>query len=420
MEQQTSKKRNMDVCLRRLKQELVSMKEAGDGLHAQMNSMMGALQELKLLQVQTALDNLNLSARPVVRGWTHHQDTPASDTTSTSASDRNHRLSDDPSPSPETSMEFGATFIRDGPSVSQSRYSSEETLSSGSSLEMERREGVVTQSKDLEALPRRWSGYMAPQVDFYGPIVGNPPPDPYIQPQAPQRSQVVDLPGILHSLSREGPSLDNDYSQDSMDDASDWTSSLMSRSRNRQPLVLGDNVFADLVGNWLDLPEVETDEREEEETRKKREVRMADGSTDGPDTPAHPLHLSRSQEICRKFSLTTNIFKKFLRSVRPDRDKLLKERPGWMVPELPEGDLFKRPKKMAPKSVQKGSFYLPFWANGQQGKGRPGQIETVTNQTHFHQVHEKPFAGIYLDRRQPETSLRKVQPLFDYNTAVWV
>ncbi|CAL9704844.1 unnamed protein product [Knipowitschia caucasica] len=35
----------------------------------------------------------------------------------------------------------------------------------------------------------------------------------------------------------------------------DWTTSLLSRSRNRQPLVLGDNSFADLVKNWLDLPE---------------------------------------------------------------------------------------------------------------------------------------------------------------------
>ncbi|CAB1418711.1 unnamed protein product [Pleuronectes platessa] len=62
-QQQLSKpeSKNMDACLRRLKQEVLSMKEAGDGLHAQMNSMMGALQELKLLQVQTALDNLDIS-----------------------------------------------------------------------------------------------------------------------------------------------------------------------------------------------------------------------------------------------------------------------------------------------------------------------------------------------------------------------
>ncbi|KAK5933701.1 hypothetical protein CgunFtcFv8_014162 [Champsocephalus gunnari] len=192
----------------------------------------------------------------------------------------------------------------------------------------------------------------------------------------------------------------------------------MSRSRNRQPLVLGDNVFADLVGNWLDLPEVEREEGEEEERRKFRE---ADGAVDRPDTPAHPLRLSRSQEICRKFSFTTNIFKKFLRSVRPDRDKLLKERPGWMAPELSEGDLFKRPKKVAPKS-SKGSFYLPFWANGKQGKGRPCHLAEAErdHQHHFSQVHQQPFAGIYLDKRQPETGLEKMQPLFDYNTAVWV
>ncbi|XP_057702192.1 PAK4-inhibitor inka2-like isoform X1 [Corythoichthys intestinalis] len=38
-------------------------------------------------------------------------------------------------------------------------------------------------------------------------------------------------------------------------DAEDWTTALLSRSRNRQPLVLGDNSFADLIKNWMDLPE---------------------------------------------------------------------------------------------------------------------------------------------------------------------
>lgn len=38
-------------------------------------------------------------------------------------------------------------------------------------------------------------------------------------------------------------------------DPADWTSVLLSRSRNRQPLVLGDNSFADLIKNWMDLPE---------------------------------------------------------------------------------------------------------------------------------------------------------------------
>ncbi|KAM6947187.1 PAK4-inhibitor INKA2 [Lycodopsis pacificus] len=438
MEQQLSKPecKNMDACLRRLKQELLCMKEAGDGLHAQMNSMMGALQELKLLQVQTAIENLDISGRPINRGLPHPAPLEASSTAaSTSFKDHgscfSQTMPDEPSPSPtqspRPSLESRNAFSRDDRTLSRNRSSLGTSSSSASSLESEsegsgRSARSVRSENDLESIPKRWSGYSAPQVDFYGPMVGKLPPETYAQPQAACRAQAVDLSGILYSLSREGPSLDSDYSQDSTDDASDWTSSLMSRSRNRQPLVLGDNVFADLVGNWLDLPEVEREEGEEEEMRKRREERIADGGADRPDTPAHPLRLSRSQEICKKFSLTTNIFKKFLRSVRPDRDKLLKERPGWMAPELPEGDLFKRPKKVAPKS-SKGSFYLPFWANGQQGKGRPCShlVEAERkHQHHFPHVHQQPFAGMYLDRRQPETGLEKMQPLFDYNTAVWV
>ncbi|XP_061745792.1 PAK4-inhibitor inka2-like [Nerophis ophidion] len=39
------------------------------------------------------------------------------------------------------------------------------------------------------------------------------------------------------------------------DDPEDWANALLTRGRNRQPLVLGDNSFADLVQNWMDLPE---------------------------------------------------------------------------------------------------------------------------------------------------------------------
>lgn len=38
-------------------------------------------------------------------------------------------------------------------------------------------------------------------------------------------------------------------------DKEDWTNSLLTRGRNRQPLVLGDNSFADLILNWMDLPD---------------------------------------------------------------------------------------------------------------------------------------------------------------------
>ncbi|KAM8867790.1 PAK4-inhibitor inka1-like [Synchiropus picturatus] len=40
-----------------------------------------------------------------------------------------------------------------------------------------------------------------------------------------------------------------------VNDREDWANSLLTRGRNRQPLVLGDNSFADLIQNWMDLPD---------------------------------------------------------------------------------------------------------------------------------------------------------------------
>ncbi|XP_072307697.1 PAK4-inhibitor INKA2 [Eucyclogobius newberryi] len=415
MERQVFKpeSKSMDSCLRRLKQEVLSMKEAGDGLHAQMNSMMGALQELKLLQVQTALESLDIAGRPVNRGIPHRTDI---------GSDRSVPPEANPSPAPSLQSR-NTTMSRESNCTSQSGSSMGTSSTSSSSFESDSDSSRSSRSaNNQEAVPKRWSGYAAPQVDFCGPTVGNPPPEPNSQPQGQRRSQVVDLPGILYSLSKEGPSMDSECNQDNTDDdASDWTSSLMNQCRNRQPLVLGDNVFADLVGNWLDLPEVERDDTGEDEM-------MTEDAKNGNGMPnkldSQQMRLSRSQEFCRKFTLTTNIFKKFLRGVRPDRDKLLKERPGW--PEMSEGDLFKRPKKGGTKG-SKGSFYLPFWANGQQGKGRPcpnlNEVERqqLQQQQSFPQCHQQPFPGIYLDSRQPQTAaVDRMQPLFDYNTAVWV
>uniref|UniRef100_A0A8B9PRA3 PAK4-inhibitor INKA2 n=1 Tax=Apteryx owenii TaxID=8824 RepID=A0A8B9PRA3_APTOW len=157
------------------------------------------------------------------------------------------------------------------------------------------------------------------------------------------------------------------------DDGNDWTSSLMSQSRNRQPLVLGDNIFADLVGNWLDLPELD----------KKGEKSEAS------------LSVSRSQELYRKFSLTANIFKKFLRSVRPDRDRLLKEKPCWLPPEDKQPEISKRPKKM---NKLKGTFYFPLHGNMQNTHSKAERCPKVD----IHDTIDYPQSG------------------FDINTAVWV
>ncbi|KFO98396.1 Protein FAM212B, partial [Calypte anna] len=289
----------------------LSMKEVGDGLHQQMNCMMGALQELKLLQVQTALEQLDISgSRSTMPGTEQHRccqshgDVP--------------RAQQDQQPQGKVVME----------------ESSPKALVSSSVLSR----GEPVQPRTFEPrsqdMARGWAGCQ-------------------------------ECPGC--------------------EDGHDWTSSLMSQSRNRQPLVLGDNIFADLVGNWLDLPELD----------KKGEKTEAS------------LSVSRSQELCRKFSLTANIFKKFLRSVRPDRDRLLKEKPCWLPPEDKEPTISKRPKKM---NKPKGTFYFPLHGNIQSHHSKAERCPKAESNS------EKPRTGT----KKVHDTIDYTQPGFDINTAVWV
>ncbi|KAL2295362.1 hypothetical protein Nmel_017774 [Mimus melanotis] len=281
------------------------MKELGDGLHEQMNCMMGALQELKLLQVQTALEQLELSGCPSGPARLCHpcalpQSDRPGDTPCSSRSPRGQGLCPPKGASPAPSR--------------------------------------AEQPRTLEASSQGTAGGWPLCQECLG-----------------------------------------------CDDGHDWTSSLMSQSRNRQPLVLGDNIFADLVGNWLDLPELD----------KKGE--KSEGS----------LSSSRSQELCRKFSLTANIFKKFLRSVRPDRDRLLKEKPCWLPPEDKQPQISKRSKKI---SKLKGTFYLPLHGNLQSHHGKAERCPRAESRS------EHPRTGT---RKVPD-SRDFSQAGFDINTAVWV
>ncbi|KAM6040798.1 PAK4-inhibitor INKA2 isoform 2-T4 [Theristicus caerulescens] len=328
------------------------MKEVGDGLHEQMNCMMGALQELKLLQVQTALEQLDISgSRSTVSGIEQHQCRRSS---------------------------------RDVPGARQ-----DERL---------RGEALVEERSPTSlacAVPRP---------------VGLPRPA-----ALPEGSHVTDTPSSFRSLRGEdvyhpkGPSpmsiraehvRPKTFEPSSQgtaggwpacrecpgcDDGHDWTSSLMSQSRNRQPLVLGDNIFADLVGNWLDLPELDK-KGEKSETS---------------------LSVSRSQELCRKFSLTANIFKKFLRSVRPDRDRLLKEKPCWLPPEDQQPKISKRPKKM---NKLKGTFYFPLHGNIQNHHSKAERCPKAESNS------EKPRIGT----KKGHDTIDYTQSGFDIDTAVWV
>ncbi|XP_051021802.1 PAK4-inhibitor INKA2 isoform X2 [Acomys russatus] len=295
--------RDMDCYLRRLKQELMSMKEVGDGLQDQMNCMMGALQELKLLQVQTALEQLELSGG------------------ASSAFSCPESLQKQPE-CPCCQGSGGPAGPVACPSSSQPSFDNSSKFPCHRSV----------CGKELTAIPKT---------------------------RLPEHQ----------SCTQQGIE---------WVEPDDWTSTLMSRGRNRQPLVLGDNVFADLVGNWLDLPELEKGGEK--------------GETAGPSESKGEK--GQSRELGRKFALTANIFRKFLRSVRPDRDRLLKEKPGWMTPMVSESRAG-RSQKAKKRSLSKGSGRFPF-----SSMGEPRHTET------------------------PATSSPKaLEPSrggFDVNTAVWV
>lgn len=221
----------------------------------------------------------------------------------------------------------------------------------------------------------------------------------------PAPPSLAELQELLLCLSRQGPPLRHDLcplgAEGEEDGVGDWPSSLMSRSRTRAPLVLGDSFLADLVGNWLDLPEVGVSEAE------------GAGRGDGGHTPRP----SRAQELRRRLALTTSVFKKVLRSVRPDRDKLLKERPGWpdlTEPQNPEQLLHKRTKKnaanaaaaMATGAKPKATFYRPFWSR----KGKAG-VSLPTDRL--------PPLGLG-PHRAPWAPPERGHPPFDHNAAIWV
>ncbi|XP_071993695.1 PAK4-inhibitor INKA2 isoform X1 [Engystomops pustulosus] len=343
----------MDLYLRRLKQELLSMKEVGEGLQEQMNSMMGALQELKLLQVQTALEQLEISGE---RNQLHTMRVnPYCQSVQVAAEVRNE------SRRQAENIKAGGRSL-DNSSVASSRRSYTASTVSSVSIPGLNQGHQVLLERVAETEP---SLPILPAVDRRPAYKSQP---------MPHNSHRHFHHDNTHS------ELEQSTDDFVCDETNDWTSSLMSQSRNRQPLVLGDNIFADLVGNWLDLPEMEKN-----------------GENCGS-----LLSVNKSHEICKKFSLTANFFKKFLRSVRPDRDKLLKEKPGWPTLEDQKPYIYKRSKK---PSKQKSVFYFPS-ANDLKSKvEKTGRSDG------------KNIAISAKRDRKPEDSMFTG---FDMNTVVWV
>ncbi|XP_063306895.1 PAK4-inhibitor INKA2 [Pelobates fuscus] len=353
----------MDQYIRRLKQELLSMKEVGEDLQEQMNSMMGALQELKLLQVQAALQQLEISgeqnnvynveqSQHCQNGW--------------ETSEVRHWSSQQA----EKSIAGGRSL--DNSSLETSRGSS--ASSSFHSLSVHgTTQGHQVSSKQKETDARHtYSSSILPAAETWKTCEDYEPR----LTEDRKGQHLTDGTNIQHDYKK---CIDEPFSEE----AKDWTSSLMSQSRNRQPLVLGDNIFADLVGNWLDLPELER--------KCDRNVKLVSSS--------------KSQDIYKKISLTTNFFKKFLRSVRPDRDKLLKEKPGWLQAEEQTIQISKRHKI---SSKQKGIFYFPSQSDTKGSHGR------------YEKSGKNNVKGIGYLAKNGQKEPDRVNSGFDMNTVVWV
>ncbi|XP_067913841.1 PAK4-inhibitor INKA2 [Heterodontus francisci] len=365
----------MDNSLRRLKQELQSMKEAGDGLQDQMNCMMDALQELKLLQVQTALEQLEISGfRGQASSITNSQQWLRNGKDESKVSEgwpgtRLERKTCKPSSSSRLCTSSPATF----PGQAEKPM--------GWRLEQYFRE---TPCQEMQS-----SALLSMPLDHLkdAPSPASPRLDHNEQTQVAAPPEVHELPTARKVGSRS--------TQDS-NTSNDWTSSLLSQSRNRQPLILGDNVFADLVGNWLDLPELE----------KKPHPTSVEGRRD------HVPVLSRSQEFQKKLNLTANIFKKLLRSVRPEKGKLVKERHGQTPTSNPRDAITKRSIK---GSKQKVTFYFALrGSNTQNNQAQDGRGTYCTTL-----LDEKNLRSNSCTNKLVQSVTEK-QSQFDYNTVVWV
>ncbi|XP_078277011.1 PAK4-inhibitor INKA2 isoform X2 [Rhinoraja longicauda] len=343
------------------------MKEAGDGLQDQMNSMMSALQELKLLQVQTALEQLEISGlqsqpppllprQPRLKNGKEEPKVRQRGLGTRLEGKSSHPGISGAVPSPSVASPGRADIPSSG-------------WSGGYPKEVPRQE-VPTSATSPMALDCLKDGADTPRVD--------PGPERGLAAATTQ----VHRPPAASKAVVGGPTPASDGSND-------WTSSLLSQSRNRQPLVLGDNVFADLVGNWLDLPELE----------KMSQAAPADGRARRDHLPL----FTRSQEFQKKLTLTANIFKKLLRSVRPDKAKR-----AQAPPANPSEAITKRSGKT---TKQKVTFYFALRGNGTQISrpvDGPG-IGTTLPAEHNHHAStctRKPTVGKHSQ--------------FDYNTVVWV
>uniref|UniRef100_V9KZL6 FAM212 domain-containing protein n=1 Tax=Callorhinchus milii TaxID=7868 RepID=V9KZL6_CALMI len=218
----------LDDFICHLRKEMISMKEAGACLRDQMQCMMHALQELKQIHNISSLGLKQEAARPpnpkVTVSHSFTSDVSEADTYDSAcclASPRDEEESSPSlfaSPTSERSLEFDSGYSEaSGPTLTKSaRVGSTPCLRENRLPPV----GILRNKNGLGAnkkvRPKSTSDVYSEQCTW----------------------RIFDCT-----------------------EANDWTVNLLSQSRTRQPLVLGDNCFADLVENWMDLPEEMEDPR---------------------------------------------------------------------------------------------------------------------------------------------------------------
>ncbi|XP_051873672.1 PAK4-inhibitor inka1 isoform X1 [Pristis pectinata] len=221
----------LDDFICHLRKEMINMKEAGACLRDQMQCMMQALQDLKQIHNISSLslkEEEEQRPLPPTKGRTSHSftsDISESDTYDSACCLASPRSEEEGSPSVFASHSSDRSLEFD------SGYSE----ASGPTLTKAARVGSSPCLRENRLPP---VGILRNKIGLG--------PNKKIRPKS--TSDVYSEQSSWKIF---------DYA-----DPNDWTVNLLSQSRNRQPLVLGDNCFADLVENWMDLPE-EADEMTE-------------------------------------------------------------------------------------------------------------------------------------------------------------
>ncbi|XP_062923792.1 PAK4-inhibitor inka2-like isoform X2 [Mobula hypostoma] len=215
----------LDDFICHLRKEMISMKEAGACLRDQMQCMMQALQDLKQIHniSSLSLKEEEERQRPLspTRGRTSHSFT--SDISESDTYDSACCLA-----SPRSEEEGSSTVFASHSSERSLEFDSGYSEASGPTLTKAARVGSSPCLRENRIPP---VGILRNKIGLG--------PNKKIRPKS--TSDVYSEQACWKIF---------DYA-----DPNDWTVNLLSQSRNRQPLVLGDNCFADLVENWMDLPE---------------------------------------------------------------------------------------------------------------------------------------------------------------------